>query len=218
MSVPECFVDGDVADWMSQDSDHVGAEVSGLVVYHPSIPRRSFVSQCDWLEERALRRTDALLEAASCRGFRFGVVDEQAAEDAGRIVDAAMGESYLESFVNDTLMVALQHVGGAFSDLARQDIKISPACAAAAVDVSPAKSFRSEKALVQYLQDGRGTWRPSVRLSVKASLDGPLSAMEGAAWKLRLALADCGPVTEWRHRMRPTRHVACSQSLRLVVG
>ena len=216
---PQCFVDGDVAEWQSEDDDAVGCDIWAVVVYHPAIGRKTFESGCDWLEDRAEARIVALLEAASRRGRAgLGLVDAETVEDADRQVERQFGSSFLETFVNDTAMVAHDRVGAAFARMRSLGTVITPQTAAESLDVAPAKSFRTLKHLEGYLHDARGNWKPSVRLTLSVSVDGPFAAVEEAASVLRSALSSCGPVTEWRQRMRPCRQDTAATRRLSVVG
>lgn len=218
--VPQCYVDGDVAEWDTDEEDTVGCDVAGLVVYLPEMTRRQFETWCDWLEYRAEARVAALLAAAASRGGRFGLIDAEAEEVAEEAVAARFGASYLEEFINDAGKVALEAVGASFRRIGAMGASVSPPSAVRAVSVFPAKSFRTEKALRGYLQEGRATWRPSVRLCVSASLDGAVAAVAAAAADLKGALAECGTVTEWKARGRPcsANANASVRNLRLVSG
>lgn len=203
--VPQCFVDGDVTYWNAEDDDPVGCDVDAVVVYHPEIARRAFERECDWLEDRADAFAEALMEAASRRGGRFGIVDATSARQAEAAVENRFGESFLETFVNDTRMVALERIGSVFARARAIGAATTPSAAMMAVDVCPAKSFRTMKALEGYLHDSRANWKPAVRLTISVSFDGPFDAVEDAAAMLRSTLSSCGPVTEWRQRIRPCR-------------
>lgn len=203
--VPDCYVDGNVAGWMAEDDDPLGCDLQALVVYHLEMPRRSFERECDWLEERAEARAQALLAAARSGGMKFGVVCRESIEAADEAVERTLGSSYLETFLNDTRMVALERIGDAFRRIEASGVRVSPPEAVSAVSVSPAKSFKSERALEAYLRDGRNGWKPSVRLELSASLDGPFEAVEGAALIIRAALSACGPVTAWLQSVRPCK-------------
>lgn len=218
--VPQCYVDGDVADWDTADDDRTGCEVAGLVVYLPQMGKKKFETWCDWLEYRAEARVTALLAAAAGRGGRLGVVDREAAEVADEAVNARFGPSYLEEFINDAAKVALENVGASFRRIAAMGVVHSPATAMEAVNVFPAKSFRNEKALHSYFQEGRALWRPSVRLTLQVSLDGRMDGVEEASRDLRRALSECGTLTEWKLRGRPSPHeqATADRPLRLVVG
>lgn len=217
---PGCYVDGEVAGWMADEDDLLGCDLQALVVYHVEMPRRSFERECDWLEERARARAEALLAAARSGGGKFGVVCRESMEAADEAVERTLGRSYLETFLNDTLMVALERVGTAYRRIEATGVAVSPPEAVAAVTVSPAKSFRNGKALESYLRDGRNGWKPSVRLEFSASLDGRFAALEEAAWTLRGALSACGPVTAWRQAIRPCRTDAAQAraSIKIVSG
>jgi len=218
--VPECFVDGDVAGWMSEEEDLLGCDLQALVVFHVEMTRRAFERECDWLEERAEARAQALLAAAMSGGSKFGVVCREAAEAADEAVERSFGRSYLETFLNDTRMVAMERVGAAFRRIEAAGVAASPPDAVTAISVAPAKSFRSERALEAYLRDGRNGWKPSVRLEVSVSLDGAFSTVEDACLGIRRALSSCGPVTAWRQVLRPcrTERAAVREGLRIVSG
>lgn len=199
---PQCYVDGDLADWDTGDDDFAGCDVTALVVYLPKMTRRDFETWNDWLEYRAEARVTALLAAAAGRGGRLGVVDRDAEEVAEQAVEARFGQNFLEEFLNDTAKVALEGVGAAFRRTASTGVSVSPGAAREAISIVPAKSFRNEKALRGYLQEGKSNWRPSVRLSLCVSLDGRQEAVEWAAWDLRRSLSECGTITEWKQRGR----------------
>jgi len=198
----QCYVDGDLADWDTDDDDLAGCDVTALVVYLPKMKRREFETWSDWLEYRAEARVTALLAAAAGRGGRLGVVDRDAEEVAEQAVAARFGENFLEEFMNDTAKVALESVGAAFDRTASRGVAVSPGTAREAITIIPAKSFRNEKALRGYLQEGKSNWRPSVRLSLRVSLDGRQEAVEWAAWDLRKSLSECGTITDWKQRGR----------------
>lgn len=220
--VPECFVDGDVVDWQAEEDDPVGCDLSAVVVYHPAIGRKAFVTGCDWLEDRADARVDAILTAAARRGRDgLSLIDTETLAEADSVVDRRFGSSFLSTFVNDTAMVAHHRIGEAFEKAESLGAKLSPDTASGALQITPAKSFRSSKALQSYLMDAKMTWKPSVRLLLTVSIDGPFSAVEEAAWVIRSALTACGPVTEWRQRVRTCKPDAASyagRKLRVVTG
>lgn len=205
--VPKCYVDGDIADWQSEGETRVGCDIQAVVIYHPEMSRREFERSCDWLEDRAQERLHIVLSLAKKQHPRFGVIDSGLQDTADEIVSEEYGDNFLETFIGDSNDVAIENLAPVFSH--SKHVDIFPSCASDAISVTPAKSFRSEKALAAYLSDGRTQWKPAVRLTLKVTIEGEWSEIEAASSAMRLALTNCGPIAEWRQSTRlPKEDVA----------
>lgn len=201
---PQGYVDGAVADWQMEEDDRVGCDLAGLVVYIPaSMQKKHFERSCDWLEQREEALRDALLDTVKLAKGGLGVIDQETADKAWSRVNELMGDDTLHLFIKDTRTVAHLKVGAALKMAAMAGIDVTPGTADGAVDVVPAMSFMSERAMAHYLREGRGGWKPSVRLSVRVSMEGPYGPVTAAAAALLAATAECGPVLAWRQNVRP---------------
>jgi len=216
--VPNCFVDGDIADWQSDYDTFIGCDIQAMIIYYPEMTRREFERACDWLEERAEERLHILLSLARPDGRRLGVVDNRLQELADELVSKEFGDNFLERFIRDSLKVAHDNLGAVMS--CRNRVLLTPSCVRDTVEVTPAKSFRTEKSLASYLRDGRSTWKPSVRMTFAVTIEGPWGEVESMAAALRYALNECGPVAEWRQRVRAAseREAVPQKVLRIVAS
>ena len=212
----ENFVDGDVPRWNLGDDEPLGVDVHAIVVYHPDIPPRAFEKAVMALETRRLARIDMTLRHARPTGTHLRVIDAGTVAAAAASCEDTLGYDYLDRFISDTMEVASEEIGHAVRRARLQGVTVTPEHYTRGITVTPTRSFSNRMALEAWEAGRRSQWRPSTRLEVKLSLDGPLAAVEATSEDIRRAIAVCGPLTFFEEHARTTSEVTCGARLVLL--
>lgn len=200
----ENYVDGDVPRWNLGDDEPLGVDVHAVVVFHPDIAQRTFERAVLALEKRKIRRLDLTLKHARQTGTHLKVIDADSISEAEEACVRRFGYDYLDRFINDTIEVAAEEVGRAAARSRGRGVSVSPERVINAISVTPTRSFADRNALLAWEAGKPASWRPSARLEVRLSLDGPLAAVEASSEDIRRAIAVCGPLTFFEEHARST--------------
>lgn len=199
------FVDGEVPDWDLGDDDPLGVDVAAVVVFHPVMTARAFEMSCISLEERRETRMTQAIQNARGSNPRFRLIDKETFEVADEACRRIHGYDYLDTFISDTLAVALNEIGSAVTRARQEGVRVSPERHSLGVSVRPARSFADRVSMNKWEAGGRARWKPSVRLEVTLGLDGPFTKVERYCEEIRRALSACGPLTFFEEHARPPR-------------
>jgi hypothetical protein len=201
VTVVNC-VDGDVPRWDSGDDDPLGVDVSAVVVFHPDMKPKMFEESAILLEDRRLRKLELTLHHARPTGTHLRVIDADTIRQAAETCSGLHGYDYLDQFISDTMEVAVEEIGLAVGRARGHGVLVRPEHYVRGILVRPARSFPDRKSLEKWEAGGRARWRPSVRLEVDLSLDGPFSAVEAACEDIRRAISTCGPLAFFEEHAR----------------
>lgn len=194
------YVDGAVPHWMTGYDDDHGIDLVAIVVFVPDgMTPRSFEASCRTMERRRESTAKATVELARGSDPRFRLIDATTVAAARNRTSAEMGDDYLDRFMQDTLEVAMSEVGNAVWRAREEGVSVTPNRYGAGIQVEAAKSYASKTDL----RSRSSRWNPSVRLTVKLSLDGPCAAVEKHAVEIRRAVSACGPLTTYLEKGRP---------------
>lgn len=203
----ENFVDGDVPRWNLGDDEPLGVDVHAIVVYHPDISPRRFEQAVKVLEARRLKRNDLTLKHARPTGTHLRIIDAHTIGEAAAECERSLGYDYLDRFISDTIEVAAEEVGNAVRRARMMGVRVTPEHYTRGITCSPSRSFADRIALEAWESGRRSKWRPSARLQVKLSLDGPLAAVETSSEDIRRAITICGPLTFFEEHARTTSDI-----------
>lgn len=196
------FVDGDVPKWDSGDDDPLGVDVTAVVVFHPEIKPRAFECSVMVLENRRLTRLEMAMRHARPTGSHLRVIDAETIAEASSSCTDILGYDYLDQFITDTMEVAIEEIGHAVTRARGMGVSVRPEHYARGITVRPARSFPDRHSLEAWEAGRKAKWKPSVRLQVDLSLDGPFSAVEAACGDIRRAVSACGPLTFFEEHAR----------------
>jgi hypothetical protein len=196
------FVDGDVPKWDSGDDDPLGVDVTAVVVFHPDISPRSFERSVRVLENRRLTKLEMAMRHARPTGTHLRVIDAETIAEASSSCTDIHGYDYLDQFVTDTMEIAVEEIGCAVARARNMGVSVRPEHYARGISVRPARSFPDRSSLKTWEAGGKATWKPSVRLQVDLSLDGPFSCVEAVCGDIRRAVASCGPLMFFEEHAR----------------
>ena len=202
------FVDGDVPRWDAGEDDLLGVDVVGAVVYHPDISGRSFERSVLKLSERAEARARNVLNAARPARNGLRVIDAETIAEADKTCEHVHGYDYLDHFMADTRELASVEIGAAAGRARHPGVKVSPERTSDGISIRPARSFATLDQLMRWEKGAKAVWRPSVRLEIRISLDGPLYLLEEACEDIRRSLSRCGPVCFFEEHARQARDAA----------
>jgi hypothetical protein len=202
MSMLVNFVDGDVPRWDSGDDDPLGVDVTAVVVFHPDIAPRIFERSVTALEDRRLTKLEMTMKHARETGSHLRVIDADTIAEASTHCSDIHGYDYLDQFVTDTMEVAIEEVGCAVARARNMGVNVRPEHYARGITVRPARSFPDRHSLETWEAGGKARWKPSVRLQVDLSLDGPFSCVEAVCGDIRRAVASCGPLMFFEEHAR----------------
>ncbi|NTF17090.1 hypothetical protein G6L37_01430 [Agrobacterium rubi] len=214
----ENYVDGDIPRWNLGDDEPLGVDVSAVVVFHPDIKPRIFERAVKALEARRRARIDMTLKHARPTRSHLRVIDAETLAAAALSCDETFGYDYLDRFISDTLEVAAEEVGHAVSKARLRGVLVTPEHYTRGITVIPTRSFADRAALDVWERGGRSKWRPSTRLQVNLSLDGPLAAVEASSEDLRRAISICGPLTFFEEHARISSEITYDDRLLLLVA
>lgn len=198
----ENFVDGDVPRWNLGDDEPLGVDVHAIVVYHPDISARSFERAVKSLEKRQRKRIDLTIRHARSTGSHLKIIDADTIAQAAASSDKVLGYDYLDRFISDTMEVASDEVGQAVRRARLRGVKVTPEHYTRGISVTPTRSFPDRLALESWEAGRKASWRPSTRLDVRLSLDGPLAAVEASSEDIRRAISVCGPLKFFEEHAR----------------
>lgn len=196
------FVDGDVPKWDSGDDDPLGVDVTAVVVFHPDMSVRVFERSVMVLENRRLTKLDMVMKHARPTGSHLRVIDAQTIATASSSCEDIHGYDYLDQFITDTMEIAVEELGCAVARARNMGVYVRPEHYTRGITVRPARSFPDLHSLEQWEAGKRAKWKPSVRLQVDLSLDGPFACVEGACGDIRRAVASCGPLMFFEEHAR----------------
>lgn len=196
------FVDGDVPKWDSGDDDPLGVDVTAVVVFHPDISARAFERSVMVLENRRLTKLEMAMKHARPTSSHLRVIDADTIAEASSSCTDIHGYDYLDQFISDTMEIAVEEVGCAVARARNMGVSVRPEHYARGITVRPARSFPDRHSLEQWEAGRRAKWKPSVRLQVDLSLDGPFSSVEAVCGDIRRAVAACGPLMFFEEHAR----------------
>lgn len=199
------FVDGDVPDWDTGDDDPLGVDVAAIVVFHPDIRPKAFELSCLALEQRRETRRDLMVHLARGSNPRFRLIDEETIHTAQEACSRIHGFDYLDTFLTDTLGVAIDEIGSVANRARTEGVRVTPERHALGISVRPARSFADRASMAKWEEGKRARWKPSVRLEVSLALDGPFTKVERFCEEIRRAVSTCGPLTFFEEHARPPR-------------
>jgi hypothetical protein len=196
------YLDGEIADWNAVGDDRCLCDVEATIVYRLAMTTKAFEAALSRLPRRRSARAEFVQRRLAGQSGRFGVIDANATFEANDEFEEMFGREPLDAFLNDTEEVVHRCLGSFFDEAVALKAITSPMTAGAAFNATPARSFTTAEAMLQYRKGRLSGWTPSVRTEISFVLGGSISTVTSAMASFTAVMAECGLMTRLERSIR----------------